>query len=260
MNLRKAALILLAVALGTCNQAIRVAPPGSTMELHANPEFIAAHGDVSIISGLLIEPDGQPVVDGTVVQFFTNLGRIDEQGKTNDGVVRVNLVSDSRSGTATVTAVSGGGSSTTPTPSPSTTSERPGVVGFSVTSPTGASAVTATEASATVTVTIGSARPTRLFLSANPPRITGSRSTTVLAEVFDANGNPVANVPVIFTIEGNPSTERFLSGGQPVFTDNDGRAEDVLRTSYDPALAPKTVTVRATTANGITATALVTIN
>src|SRR5437899_514002 len=230
------------------------------MELHANPEFIAAHGDVSIISGLLIEPDGQPVADGTVVQFFTDLGHVDEQGKTNDGVVRINLVSDSRSGTATVTAISGGGSTTTPTPSPSTASERPGVVGFSVTSPTGASAVTATEASATVQVVIGSARPTRVLVSADPPRITSSRSTSVLAQVFDANGNQVANVPVSFTIDGNPSTERFLSGGRAVFTDNDGRADDVLRTSYDPTLAAKTVTVRATTANGITATALVTIN
>jgi hypothetical protein len=263
MDLRKAVLILLATGLGTCNQAIRVAPPGSTFaenKLFANPSFIAAHGDVSVISGLLLEPDGQPVVDGTVVQFFTDLGRVDEQGKTNDGVVRVNLVSDSRSGTATVTAVSGGGSSAAPTPAPSGMSERGAVVGFSVTSPTGPSAVTATEVSATVQVVIGSARPTRLLLSANPPRITSSRSTTILAEVFDTNGNPVANVPVIFTIEGSPSTERFLSGGQPVFTDNDGRADDVLRTSYDPALAAKTVTVRATTANGVTATALVTIN
>src|SRR5437867_1464828 len=179
MSPKKAALLLVPLLglLGTCNQAIMNAPPGSTITLIANPEFIAAHGDVSVISGLVLKATGDPVPDGTVVQFFTNLGRIDEQGKTNDGVVRVNLVSDSRSGTATVTAVSGGGSSTTPTPSPSTTSERPGVVGFSVTSPTGASAVTATEASATVTVTIGSTRPTRLFLSANPPRITGSRST-----------------------------------------------------------------------------------
>jgi hypothetical protein len=86
-----------------------------------------------------------------------------------------------------------------------------------------------------------------------------------VARVFDADGNGVANVPVFFTIEGcTPApcslTERFASGGQAVFTDNDGRAEDTLFTSYSRELPPKTVTVRATTSNGVTATALVTIN
>ena len=111
MTPRKAAVLLLVLLLGTCNQAIMTAPPGSKFapagSLIANPGFIAAHGDVSVISGLILKATGIPVADGTVVQFFTNLGKIDEQGKTNDGVVRVNLVSDSRSGTATVTAFTG---------------------------------------------------------------------------------------------------------------------------------------------------------
>ena len=171
------------------------APPGSTITLIANPEFIAAHGDVSVISGLVLKATGDPVPDGTVVQFFTNLGKIDEQGKTNDGVVRVNLVSDSRSGTATVSAFSGGGATTVPSPSPSTTSEGPPVVAFSTGSVTGASSVLATQASATVQVKIGSARPDHLLLSANPPRI--MRETRImLRNPWHIRSGIVRNAPM----------------------------------------------------------------
>src|SRR5712691_9272460 len=219
MTPRKAAVLLLVLLLGTCSQAIMTAPPGSKFapagSLIANPGFIAAHGDVSVISGLILKATGYPVADGTVVQFFTNLGKIDEQGKTNDGVVRVNLVSDSRSGTATVQAFSGGavaGPSFVDAP----------VVGFSRGSITGGSAVSAAMASASTKVIIGSARPAQLVLSADPPHISTGRSTTILAQVFDKDGNPVANAPVIFTLDcgtAGCSTERLASGGQAVFTD-----------------------------------------
>ena len=243
MTPRKAAVLLLVLLLGTCNQAIMTAPPGSKFapegSLIANPGFIAAHGDVSVISGLILKATGIPVADGTVVQFFTNLGKIDEQGKTNDGVVRVNLVSDSRSGTATVTAFTGSDVGASFLDGP--------VVGFSSGSITGGSAVSAAMATATATVIIGSARPTTVVLTANPPRITTGTSTTLLAQVFDETGNPVANVPVIFQITASTVQGRLDSGGQAVFTDNDGRATDTLRTNSTVA---GSITVTATTANG----------
>jgi hypothetical protein len=259
MTLQRAPLLLLALSLGTCNQAIMTAPPGSTMTLIANPPFIAAHGDVSVISALVLKATGNPVPDGTVVQFFTTLGNIDEQGKTNDGVARVNLVSDSRSGMATVSAFSGGGATTTPSPSPTAASAGSPVLAFSSGAVTGASSVLVTDASATVTVTIGSARPTRVLLTVTPQRLTESRTARVIALVFDAEGNPVANVPVVFSVVG--ATELLDSQGRPVFTDNSGEATDVLRTRYPIGSPQKTVTVTATTANGISATAVtVTIN
>ncbi len=247
MTPRKAAVLLLVLLLGTCNQAIMTAPPGSKFapagSLIANPDFIAAHGDVSVISGLILKATGYPVADGTVVQFFTNLGKIDEQGKTNDGVVRVNLVSDSRSGTATVTAFTGASAGPSFVDGP--------VVGFSTGSITGGSAVSAAMDIATVTVTIGSARPEHVVLTANPPRIKTGTSTTLLAQVFDKDGNPVANVPVIFQIiiptSGTVIQGRLDSGGQAVFTDNDGRATDILRTNSTVA---GDITVTATAANG----------
>jgi hypothetical protein len=236
MRALRAAAVLVACAHLTCNQVILTAPPGSTLALFANPEFIPAFGGISVISALVTEPAGTPVPDGTVVQFFTNLGRIDEQGKTNDGVARVNLVSDSRSGTATVQAFSGG----------------PAV---SASPSTGGSA-----ASGSVTVVIGSALPSRIAITAFPTRVTTPRQSAIRAFVVDANGNPVLNVPVIFTVEqpaGAEPTEFMDSRGVPVYTDNNGVADDTLLVRYSETAPAKTVTVRATAAFDTTKTATV---
>jgi hypothetical protein len=243
MRAARTAACLAALAHLTCHQVILTAPPGSTIALFANPEFIPAFGGVSVISALVTEPAGTPVPDGTVVQFFTNLGRVDEQGKTNDGVARVNLVSDSRSGTATVQAFSGGPA----------TAASPGTG-------TGGSG-----ASNSVSVVIGSALPSRVQVTANPTRVTSPRESLIRAFVVDANGNPVFNIPVIFTVEqpsGAAPTELMDSRGTPVHTDNNGVAEDRLLVRYSETAAAKTVTVRATVSfdSSKSATVAVTIN
>lgn len=209
-------LLVLALALGhlTC-QAIVTAGPGSTLVLTANPPFIAAHGGVSVVTAIVTEEIGTPVPDGTVVQFFTDLGDIQEQGRTNDGVARVNLTADSRSGTAHITAVSG-------------------------------------PASGTFSVDIGAIRPDSVILTADPPRIPlNSRSTHLVATVLDEFGNPVPNVPVVFRVVSNPATESVDSGGTPVFTDTNGRAEDTLRTRRTPGTAG-TASVEAVVLSGPT--------
>jgi hypothetical protein len=239
----------------TCAQALLTAVPGSTLSLFANPEFIAANGDVSSISALIVEPNGTVAPDGTVVQFFTNLGRIDAQGKTNDGIAHVNLVSDSRSGDAEVTAISGGGAPA-PTPSASPVATVADAIAI-------AAASSGTN-SASITVHIGSGRPASVQVTANPPRITGlgpARQSRLVANVFDDNGNQVSNVPVIFTITVDSSqTETLASGSAPIYTDSNGQAVDFLQTRYDPEADPKVVTVTATTANGKTDDVQVQIN
>jgi hypothetical protein len=195
-TLARLAAIALALPLLTCHQAILTATPETDMTLTVNPEFIPAHGGVAIVSAFLIETNtGTPVPDGTVVQFFSTLGRIEEQGKTNDGVARVKLVSDSRSGEATVTARSG--------------------------------AVLADEP---VSVKIGNENVRGIILRAQPSRIINSNSTHVIATVLGESGNPVPNVAVYFKVVDHPATEFFDSSGRPVFTNNNGEAEDVLRT------------------------------
>jgi hypothetical protein len=188
---------LAAVTLVTCLagcQAILNAPEGTDIRVSANPTFIPSNGGVSIISALLIEPNGTPVADGTVVQFFTTLGTIEEQGKTNDGVARVKLVSDSRSGEAEITVRSG------------------------------------IEEGDTLTVTIGNVNVAAVLLRADPSRIVGSNSTHVIATVVDVRGNPVPNVAVYFQVVDNPFTEWFDNAGRPIFTNNNGEVEDVMRT------------------------------
>ena len=105
----------------------------------------------------------------------------------------------------------------------------------------------------TISVTIGSANPTSVFLTANPQRITQPRHSTISAYVFGNDGNPVSNVPVFFSVSlaGGSLEESMDSSGTPIFTDNNGRAVDILRTSYDPDAPPKTVTVHAEIPTGL---------
>jgi hypothetical protein len=272
---RSGAAILLVVGTGVavtrCGQVILTAPAGSRLVLEANPPFIEAHGGVSVITAVVIEPAGTPVPDGTVVQFFTTLGRIDEQGRTNDGVARVNLLATSLSGVASVTAVSGGEApepTTTSTSTATTSTTRPGAT---TTTTMGPGVTTSTtrppsglptgprsslgfaegEGQATMTVAIGSARPVQSFVTADPPRVTAQRPSRITVIVIDASGNPVANVPVFFSIRAPTGTETLDSGGDPVFTDNNGMAFDTLRTTAS-AGAARSVIVDARAANGVT--------
>lgn len=221
-KLKRLSLAVLSVTAVTCEKAPLTAPVDSKLSVFVNPPFIVANGGVSVISAFVVEPAGTPVPDGTVVFFFTTLGRIDPQGKTKDGVARVNLVADSRSGTAKVTAATGN------------------VV------------------SDAQDVTIGSALPARVLVSANPPYLAGAREAAITANVFDANGNPVQNVPVVFKItetSGTTPLQEFLSsGGSPQYTDSNGQAFDTLTTRAANGTTLKTVTVEARTANDIPGT------
>ncbi|HEY6547547.1 MAG TPA: hypothetical protein VI589_06565 [Vicinamibacteria bacterium] len=231
MNKPRALLVLLALGQLTCNQAIMTAPTNSTLDMFINPSIIAANGGVAIVSVLVIEPAGTPVPDGTVVQFFTNLGDIPEQGKTNDGVVRVNLRATGRSGEAAITAVSGGAGGSVSTTTTSTLAGGGSVPFFA-----------AGIGTASGTVTIGNLAANSVLVTADPSRITTSRSSQITATVFDTTGNPLPGVPVYFDVSVGADNNFMDSGGRPRFTDSSGRAFDVLRTRE---LAPASTTVRA---------------
>ena len=233
-------LAALALVVPSCNQAIMTAPPNSTITLTANPQSIPAYGGVSVISAFVMRQNGTLAPDGTVVQFFTTLGHIDAQGKTNDGIALVNLVSDSRSGEAAITAYSGGTAATTASPSAS-----PG---------TGGSAGSANSATS-ITVKIGAVNAKFIVLTANPPRIMSpGRTSQIVATVYDGAGNPLPNVVVTFAVDelgtSQPAVpayrEWMTSEGNPVFTDNNGRAYDQLNTNRPEALGQRNVMVTAT--------------
>jgi hypothetical protein len=255
----KALLLVFGLSQLTCHQALFLAPPGSTMFCAPNPNSIPAERGVSIISCHLLDGTGNPVPDGTVVQFFTTLGRIPEQGRTNDGVVRVNFESTGRSGQADITAISGGestggGSSTT------TTTTLPVQRGFSASDVRVTAALSGIAVTASFPVFIGNQEAEQLIVTANPPRITETRPSTITANVTDAVGNPIAGVPVFFSVStgsvpgtgtatptpgGAAPTESLDSQGQPVFTDTNGQARDVLRTRWPREAQARSVQVTA---------------
>lgn len=204
-----AALTALLVSCG--DGAYLTAPPDSLMDVIANPTFVAAHGGVSELTAFIIEPAGTYVPDGTVVRWTTDLGTIDPETRTRRGVATARFVSDARSGIAHVRAFSGSNT-------------------FDV-----------------ADITVGNARVTALRLRAVPQRIIESNSTHVIATVVDGNGNPVPNVPVTFRVVEDPATEFLDSAGAPVFTDNNGEAEDVLRTRRNTV---GVATVQASAPNG----------
>jgi hypothetical protein len=70
--------------------------------------------------------------------------------------------------------------------------------------------------------------------------------------VLDEFGNGIQNVPVSFSIAGEIVEERLDSGGGLLYTNSNGQVNDTLRTGAPLGLGQKTVTVTATTANGIT--------
>jgi hypothetical protein len=204
------AVALAAGALGRCTESVVGAPSSSTITVVANPPFIVAHGGVCVITAIVTEDaTGLPVHDGTVVQFFTNLGRIDEQAKTKAGVARVNLVSDSRAGNAKITVVSGGAPSNT-----------------------------------AVLVGIGFRLPAAVILVANPASIRRGQTSYLTANVFGENGNAAANVPIVFSLVST-GRDVLASGGRQVFTDSNGQAFDELRASSEVLARTPTVTADA---------------
>jgi len=208
-------------SLTACAGVLFAAPPGSSCSLIANPPFVASDGGVSAITAFVVEPAGTTVSDGTVVLFFTDIGLIDRQGKTRDGIARVNFTSDSRSGVAHISAICGGAAPTTPAASP----------GASPAPTTGVSG----NGSASTTVTVGNVRVKAVCcVRAEPPRITVSNSTHVFARVIDENGNGIPNVPVFFDVVTDKATEFFDVQG-PVFTNQSGEAENVMRTKRELA-------------------------
>ena len=235
-------------ALVRCSSVPLTAPGGSNIWAQANPPFVIANGGTAVVTALITMPNGNLVHDGTNVYFFTDIGRVDDSVQTRDGMAHANFVSDSRSGTAHITIWSGGAApannnSTTTTTTPGSTTETTIV---STASGTG---------SATVSIAVGSALAARVVVTANPDRITTPRHATIVANVFDASGNPVQNVPVIFSVapasgSGAALEETLASGGIPQYTDSNGQAFDQLNTRALNGTSQKAVTVTASLPTG----------
>ena len=245
-------LVLATALLPACESVPLMSPDGSnTILLQANPPFVVANGGRALVTAVLTEPAATFVPDGTVVYFFTNLGQIDASALTVNGLARVYFVADARSGQACVTAYSGGAAPAGCSSSGSGSTG--GTTGGTTTAATTSVGTASGKGNVSITISVGGALPKTAIVTADPPEITNPHPATIIANVYDASGNPVQNVPVVFTItavsDGFAVEETLDSGGAPRFTDSNGQAFDTLRTRRLPSDPPKTVTVSASVPN-----------
>jgi hypothetical protein len=110
------------IGLGACTDT--VAPEGATIGLSASRTVLGTGGDSALISAVVLESTGDPVVDGTVVFFVASFGELCASGahrdcasgaeasaairtKTDGGVAKAIFRTASQSGVVTITGTSG---------------------------------------------------------------------------------------------------------------------------------------------------------
>ena len=206
-------LFVSALALSACKPVPLTAPDMASMTITANPTSIPAAGGTSTITIVMFkaaEDGGGTVADGTQIFLTTNLGLIEERVATTTGIARATLQSNGRAGTATITAASG------------------------------------TVTAEAITVAVGA--DINILLTANPPTVSPPDFTTELvATVFDADNNRVADVPVIFTT----SAGALASQSTSLRTNSVGQASDRL-TLLSEASATVTVFSGQVASNAVT--------
>jgi hypothetical protein len=183
------ALAILSFA-AACDKVPLLAPTGSVISLFAATNTVPLNSEIEIIAnvienGVTSTPSttggtptatpsststagaGTPVQNGTLVSFTTTLGRIEpSEARTNNGQVRVKLITGNQSGTATITAFSGGASGKLEN------------------------------------LKVGSAAVERVLISANPQTLGPlGGSSTITARVEDVSGSGLAGIPVTFTTD-----------------------------------------------------------
>lgn len=110
MNTMRAVSILLVIAALLAYSEVAGAPATYTMWLKAHPQVIVADGrSETTISAEVRDSGGQPVPDGTSVDFTTSIGAIERSARTVAGVARARLQSTVNVGTAMVAAVASTG-------------------------------------------------------------------------------------------------------------------------------------------------------
>ena len=196
-------LATLSVLAAGCEKVPLLAPSGSTITLTATATALPLNGTTQIVAQV-VEPSGTAPHSGTQVTFTTTLGSVQPanvETDTNGQAIAIFRAGTSN-GTATITAISGGVSAS---------------------------------GNAAVKIAIGTAAVGSVRLGANPTILPPTGGTTSLvAQVFDINGNALVNAPVFFTTSAG-TIDQFV-----VNTDQSGIA-----------------TARLTTANQATVTASV---
>jgi uncharacterized repeat protein (TIGR01451 family) len=198
-------------------------PGPATINLSAAPPAIAADGTTfTTITADVRDAGGNPVPDGTLVTFSTNLGTLSATSATTvGGIVQVQLVSSTTAGTATVSAIAGA-------------------------------------AFNNVNVSFVPGPAANVVLIAVPATLPadGVSVSTLQATVTDANGNPVADgTPVTFV-----TTLGTLNPPSPTSANTVGGVATVTISSTDAGQATVTATAGGSGAALVTFTPLIQIS
>lgn len=204
------AFCLLTFISAACEKAALLAPTGSAVTLSINTTTVAVNGTAQI-TAVVIEDGGNAPQNGTQVTFTTTLGSIDPiDAQTHNGRATATFSAGTRSGTANVRAFSGDA-----------------------------------EAEA-VEVLVGGGGAAAILLRIESSTNNGE-STTIVARVIDAGGNPIPGAPVSFSSDKG----RLTSGSATA--DSIGEARVTLLTSE------QTVVTATTGGSGSQVTATITI-
>jgi len=167
---------------GSTAVILKVGAAARIKSLKADPATLpAGGGQTATITAEVTDAEGNPVANGTVVNFTTTLGTIGQSATTMNGVATTVLTPGQEVGTAIVVASVGGVSRQTQ-----------------------------------VTITAGDA--TQIRIDAEPQSVPadGTSTVSITANVTDAGGNPVTeNTPVTFsTTLGTITPSDATKGGK----------------------------------------------
>lgn len=219
------ALLLVAAGLVTiaCDKVPLTAPSGSSVSLSSNTRIVPVNGTADV-TATVIESAGTLVQNGTLVTFTTTVGTLEPaEARTHNGSATVRLRAGTRSGRALIRAFSGDAANTGGTD----------------------------DDTADFFIDIGGAAAGRITLNANPSTVSPNGGTsTLLAVVFDVDGNRLPGVPVSF------STTAGALASSVVTSNDNGEASTTITTNRD---AEVTVTVGGASGDDAAVTATVTI-
>lgn len=195
-------LLALCLLLSNCDKVDPVAPPGSSIELWANPTEIAILGGISNLTIIAVDEDGYAVHDGTVIYMVTDLGRLEYSRITTDNGTAYNrLFSEGTGGVATIQAYSG--------------------------SAGGGTGAEGSAGGSSETVQIG-ITVSAVSVTANPNFLPGEGGESeIKVVVYDDDYVPVPSVFVAMSTTAGT----LASGGSPLITDQYGEARDLLTTT-----------------------------
>lgn len=195
-------LFIVVLQIISCKAASLTAPDESIIYVSVNPTSIPINGTANV-QVIGYKASGSFIADGTIISFSCDLGTIEAQAETQQGVANVRYTApDSRSGIAHIDVRSG----------------------HAEISPE------------SISITVGGAALNALTISADPQSLPVSGGTARIRVIaYDANLNPIPNIPIIFTSSAGQLTSR----GNIINTSSSGEASDMLQTS-------QTATVTAT--------------